>query len=197
MIRFKMTNGTIVEIDSGEELSAPIMNAILGTQVTFPLTNATTIAPAATGVDDEAEADHDGEKIAVFAKTGKRGRTRIHTQNPPVPAGRWPDLFYITKEGLETVNLLREYPEGLTGDEITIGLGLTGNLGAGRVARLRRFSPLVSVNNDNVYRLTMIGADLSLKFEIAVNPSPKNKKIGWDRFMARELPSGRHQRRRP
>jgi hypothetical protein len=125
----------------------------------------------------------------------RRGPTQNRTLNPPTPGGRWPDLIYMTKEWIETLILLRQYPEGITSEEIGIGMGLDQSLASGRVNRLRRATPLVEEIGGK-YRVTMIGADDSVRIEVAHNPSVKNKRLGWDRFMAIPLPDGRHKRRR-
>lgn len=143
----------------------------------------------------EPEIVEDESQALLPLITGKRGPTRNPTLNPPTPAGRWPDLIYLTQEMHETFRLLRQYPEGLSSEEIGVGMDTDTQKASGRVNRLRGSTPLIEEVQGR-YRMTVIGADDSLKIEHAVNPSPRNKKLGWDRFMARPLKDGRRKRRR-
>lgn len=122
-------------------------------------------------------------------------RSHRRTPNPPVPSGRWPDLIYLTEAWNETYQLLRQYPEGLTSEELGVGMGIEMDIASGRAMRLRDATPLIEMIG-GVHRLSQIGADPTLRVEIHQNPSPVNKKIGWDRFMARPLRDGLHKKRR-
>lgn len=205
MIKITASNGNSIELEGVDQIPAviPLVNVLLGNgndirtvTVAEQLLSAMTapaIAPEIVG--DEIDEDED-ENIHALTRSGKRGPTRRRTLNPPTPAGRWPDLLYLTTEMEEVVHLLRQYPEGLTSEEIGIGLGIDKSIASGRVNRLRDCTPLVELIPDGKYRLNVIGSDLTLRFERAVNPSPKNKKLGWDRFMARPLRDGRHKKHR-
>jgi hypothetical protein len=127
--------------------------------------------------------------------TSTNGHRRRQTPNPPVPEGRWPDLIFLTEAWNETYQLLRQYPEGLTSEELGVGMGVETDIASGRAMRIRDASPLIEMT-EGVHRLTQIGADPTLRVEIHHNPSPANKKLGWDRFMARPLRDGRHRKRR-
>lgn len=150
---------------------------------------------AAPLVLDVPEIVEDENEAFLPLITGKRGPTKTRTLNPPTPAGRWPDLIYLTQEMHDTFMLIRQYPEGLTSEEIGAGMGTDTQKASGRVNRLRGSTPLIEEIQGS-YRMTVIGADDSLKIEHAANPSAKNKKLGWDRFMARPLKDGRRKRRR-
>jgi hypothetical protein len=176
-MKIKLPNGVEITLDGVDEIAAaiPALRVLTGNTVI-----------------------EDGDDISEDIATSpyiKRGPTRQRTLNPPVPAGRWPDLIYMTTEWMETLAVIRQYPEGLSSEEVGVGMGLDPTIASGRVNRLRRATPLIK-EIDGKYRLTVIGADDSMRFEIAHNPSVKNKRLGWDRFMAIPLPDGRHKRRR-
>lgn len=208
MIRIKLANGTVVEMDGGEEISAPIISALLGSQVTIPvdipIDTAPTlpVAPEIVGdeIDDEAEEDGDDEMMLSFHKhdvsDNHKRRVRHIPQNPPTPPGRWPDIFYITPECWEVVELLREHPVGLTSNQIEEMLKLNRTVGSGRLNTLMTVTPLIE-KMGIIYRLSIIGRDKTLKLDLSkLRPSPINKGLGWDRFMAEPLPDGRHAHKR-
>lgn len=184
-MKIKLPNGVEVTLDGVDEITAalPALRILTGHTVTGP------------GSPQVVESVSDTSEDISPSSHATRGPTQNRTQNPPVPAGRWPDLIYMTEEWLETLSVIRQYPEGLTSEEIGIGMGMGADLASGRVNRLRRATPLVEEIGGR-YRMTEIGADESMRFEIAHNPSPKNKRLGWDRFMAVPLADGRHKRRR-
>jgi hypothetical protein len=179
------------------QMTTPVEIGSLGVMFRSAMT-APAVAPEIVGdeIDDEAENDEEDESVLAYhKKTGKRGPTRIKSVNPPAPAGRWPDLFYITAEGWETVELLRKHPAGLTSKQVDQILGLTHTVGSGRLNALMRITPMVE-RFGNAYRLSVIGRDTSLQFELDERPSPRNKNLGWDRFMAIPLRDGRQSRRK-
>jgi hypothetical protein len=183
-MKIKLPNGVEVTLDGVDEITAalPALRMLTGQ----------------SGIESSPQIIDDGVDIGdhpAMSSHVKRGPTQNRTLNPPVPSGRWPDLIYMTREWMETFTVLRQYPEGLTSEEIGIGMGLNQDIASGRVNRLRRGTPLVEEIGGK-YRTTVIGADDSMRFEIAHNPSVKNKRLGWDRFMAVPLPDGRHKRRR-
>lgn len=181
-MKIKLPNGVEVTLDGVEEITAALPALRI-------LTGHTPASPQV--IENGFDIGEDAPRL----NHATRGPTQNRTQNPPTPAGRWPDLIYMTKEWLETLSVIRQYPEGLTSEEIGIGMGLAADIASGRVNRLRKATPLVE-EIDGRYRMTVIGADDSMRFEIVHNPSPKNKRIGWDRFMAVPLSDGRHKRRR-
>lgn len=152
------------------------------------------------GIDDEAEADDNEEDLECFhedAVSGTRKRKVRHIpQNPPPPPGRWPDIFYITPECWEVVELLREHPVGLTSNQVEEALKLNRTVGSGRLNTLMTTTPLVE-KMGTIYRLSIIGRDKTLKLDLSkLRPSPTNKGLGWDRFMAEPLPDGKQVNRR-
>jgi hypothetical protein len=171
-----------VELTGIEEISAalPAVAALAGQ----PVPEMAHRAPTAP----------DPEPATPVASNGQYSQRRT-TPNPPMPEGRWPDLIFLTEAWNETYQLLRQYPEGLTAEELGIGMGITTDIASGRAMRLRDGSPLVELV-DGVHRMTPIGADPTLRVKIHQNPSPVNKKMGWDRFMARPLRDGLHRKRR-
>lgn len=183
-MKIKLPNGVEVTLDGVDEIIAalPALRILTGDTATEP-------SPQIVRGGSDI-----GDRFTPSTHV-KRGPTQNRTLNPPTPAGRWPDLIWMTEEWMETLNVLRQYPDGLTSEEIGVGMGLGVDNASGRVNRLRKATPLVEEIGGK-YRLTVIGADDSMRFEIAHNPSAKNKRLGWDRFMAIPLPDGRHKRRR-
>lgn len=206
MMKITLKNGVTIEVSEGDEIPASVMQTILGMPVTVATGTVTTdlgdatmaamtapvlpVAPEIVGdeIDDEAD-EEDAMPLYLKPSRHRRNHTRNWTLNPPVPSGRWPSTIYLSKEMAETFTLLRAYPEGLTSEEIGIGLGLNQMIASGRVNRLRDVTPLVELIGKK-YRMSMIGADLSLRIEVARYPSAKNKKAGWQKFVARPLPDG-------
>lgn len=148
------------------------------------------IEPEIVGDEDEDE-DDEFEDLKVFTKR----RHRNVTPNPPAPAGRWPDLIYLTEAWNEVFELLRAYPEGLTSEELGYGMGIPLDIASGRAMRLREATPLIRMEG-NRHLLTEIGADLPLRVMLTQNPGRRNKQLGWERFMALPLRDGSRRKRR-
>lgn len=167
--------------------------------VDIPVNTAPTlpVAPEIVGdeIDDEADSDDDDDMVLSFHKSGRR-KVRHIPQNPPPPPGRWPDIFYITPECWEVVELLREHPVGLTSNQVEEMLKLNHTVGSSRLNTLMTVTPLVE-KMGTIYRLSIIGRDKTLKLDLSkLRPSPTNKGLGWDRFMAEPLPDGKQLNRR-
>lgn len=187
-MKITLRDGTIVELNGVEEIAAvlpvwlPLMNGHIGQR------------PAGQVTDIGAESVIEEE--AIEHPVQRRRPYRRETLNPPAPEGRWPDLIYLTETMRDTYWTLAKYPdEGLTSEELAIETDTDPSISSGRAMRLREATPLIEMVGGR-HRLTNIGRDPGLRIVIAHNPSPKNKGLGWDRFVAHPLRDGRHKKRR-
>ena len=189
-MKITLRNGIVVELDGVDEIAAVL-------PVWLPLMNGHTGEHSAEQIIDiEAESVIEDDEITARPAQRRQQRHRRTTPNPPAPEGRWPDLIYLTEGMRDTYRTLAKYPgEGLTSEELAIETGADHSIASGRAMRLRRSTPLIEMVGDH-YRLTNIGLDPGLRIVIDKIPSPKNKGLGWDRFMARPLRDGRHKNRR-
>jgi hypothetical protein len=187
-MKITLLNGIVVELNGVDEIAAVL-------PVWLPLMNGHTEHRSAEQIID-IEAESVIEDGTPEQPEHHRRSRRRATPNPPAPEGRWPDLIYLTETMLETYRTLAKYPEeGLTSEELAIETNTDPSIASGRAMRLREATPLIEMVG-GCHRLTNIGRDPGLRIVIAHNPSPKNKGLGWDRFMAHPLRDGRHKKRR-
>lgn len=191
-MKIKLPNGIEVTLEGVDEITAamPALQMLTGHTVVAPPVLA--VVPAIT--EDEMEDFEDDEAMLEMGLIG--ARTRVRVPNPPAPEGRWPDLIYLTDAWNQVYSLLKEYPEGMTSEEMAILLESDKSIVSGWSMRLRDATPLIMLKGRK-HLLTEIGSDPTLTVKINnANPGKMNKMLGWQRFTARSLRDGRRKRRR-
>lgn len=192
MIRFKLANGTVIEMDNVEEVPGTLINAMLGNPVTVPVQVSSEPAPSMPVIPNHI----DDESMPEMTNGKSKRTSRPRLPNPPVPEGRWPDLIYLTTVWNNAYEVLKYNPDGLTAEEMAMLMEASPLQVAGWMHRFREATPLAELIG-KVYRLTAIGKDTSLRVEIADhNPGRLNKALGWQRFMALPLRDGSGRRKR-
>lgn len=117
------------------------------------------------------------------------GLVRTRMPNPPAPAGNWPTTIHLTSawnQAFEVIRQLNEL-EGVRSADVAKLLDLPLPQVSGYLYRLRAATPLIKLRGLR-YLLTEIGADPNLAVQVNnANPSYWNKRLGWQRFVARPL----------